>query len=40
MNMNNMKNYEVPAMEVLELVVESAVLAASSENSEPVWGDE
>ena len=38
--MNLLKNYEVPALEVLELVVETAVLAASSENSEPVFGDE
>ena len=40
MNMKNMKIYEVPAMEVLELVVESAVLAASAEHSTPKWEEE
>ena len=35
-----MKNYEVPALEVLEMAVETAVLTASSEHSTPVWGEE
>ena len=33
-------NYEAPSMEVVELVVETAVLAASAENSDLVWGVE
>ena len=33
-------NYEVPSMEVVELVVETDLLFASVENSDSVWGVE
>lgn len=34
-----MKNYTTPVLEVVELEVESAILAASGENSNPHFGE-
>lgn len=37
--MNKQINYESPALEVIELEVENAILAASGENSFPGFGE-
>ena len=37
--MNKNKYYEVPTSDVVELMVESAVLAASAEHSTPELGE-
>ena len=37
--MDNLKNYSAPALEVVELAVENAVLLASGEDSTPGYGE-
>lgn len=37
--MNNKTTYEAPACEVIVLEIENAILAASGESSNPVFGE-
>ena len=37
--MENLKNYSAPAVEVVELAIENAILLASGEDSTPGFGE-